>query len=521
MRKIFVLLVASFVSMTSMGQMKFSQLPVRVVGTGSYAVGVENVGGIWGNYLFRMPDTNSLSDRIDQKGTVSSVTAGTGLSGGTITGTGTISLPAVGTAGTYGGSSAIPVITTDAQGRVSSVSTATITPTDTSRFHHQGGNSYGDTARFGANDNNAVSLRANGVNHYIIGSTGIQYMIGDNTAVGNGGIVLDLANKDGSGNIQSSHLYGGIGRTADGIGNVAYWKFGSSAMISSQGLTGYSNMMLNNNNTSATAIKGANTSASGGNGLILVNVNYTAGPAVAPSSGTYSYVTTGDNSSGNAYVQPTSAANVTAYNVGMYVNQTTGTGVVSGYSDSRVTLASVNGKYAGLYLTQNSGTGIYGVYQAGTAANLFTGSTTFSAGVKVGNGSFTSEITTAATANRSVGLKDGDGTIAFTNDSTVFATTYGRDTASRNVRTYVQSTYIPLSAIGAGTATLLSGTVTVTDAACSPSSYVIVTLKSNSGTISFQYKVVPGSGSFVITGLTNLSATQTLDNSTLQYVIKY
>lgn len=44
---------------------------------------------------------------------VRSVTAGTGLSGGTITSTGTISLPNVGTAGTYSG------ITTDAQGRVS------------------------------------------------------------------------------------------------------------------------------------------------------------------------------------------------------------------------------------------------------------------------------------------------------------------------------------------------------------------------------------------------------------------
>lgn len=45
-------------------------------------------------------------------GTVTSVTAGTGLSGGTITSTGTISMPNTGTAGTYSG------VTTDAQGRV-------------------------------------------------------------------------------------------------------------------------------------------------------------------------------------------------------------------------------------------------------------------------------------------------------------------------------------------------------------------------------------------------------------------
>ncbi|ROM29266.1 hypothetical protein BK645_09865 [Pseudomonas protegens] len=45
-------------------------------------------------------------------GTVASITAGTGLSGGTITTTGTISMPNTGTAGSYAN------VTTDAQGRV-------------------------------------------------------------------------------------------------------------------------------------------------------------------------------------------------------------------------------------------------------------------------------------------------------------------------------------------------------------------------------------------------------------------
>ncbi len=55
-------------------------------------------------------------------GTVTSVVAGSGLSGGTITTTGTISMPSVGTAGTYSG------VTTDAQGRV----TAGTTPSQSS-----------------------------------------------------------------------------------------------------------------------------------------------------------------------------------------------------------------------------------------------------------------------------------------------------------------------------------------------------------------------------------------------------
>lgn len=52
---------------------------------------------------------------------VTSVTAGTGLSGGAITTTGTVSMPNTGTAGTYSGT------TTDAQGRVTSGTTRSFT----------------------------------------------------------------------------------------------------------------------------------------------------------------------------------------------------------------------------------------------------------------------------------------------------------------------------------------------------------------------------------------------------------
>ena len=59
-------------------------------------------------------------------GTVTSVTAGAGLSGGTITTSGTISMPNVGSAGTYGSASSVAVVTTDAQGRVSNAVTTAI-----------------------------------------------------------------------------------------------------------------------------------------------------------------------------------------------------------------------------------------------------------------------------------------------------------------------------------------------------------------------------------------------------------
>lgn len=57
-----------------------------------------------------------------------SISAGTGLSGGgDLTASRTISMPSVGTAGTYGTAAVVPVLTTDAQGRVSSVANTAIT----------------------------------------------------------------------------------------------------------------------------------------------------------------------------------------------------------------------------------------------------------------------------------------------------------------------------------------------------------------------------------------------------------
>jgi hypothetical protein len=86
-------------------------------------------------------------------GTVTSIATGTGLTGGPITSSGTISIANTGvTAGTYGSSSVVPVIAVNAQGQITSISTqatnapayqgtwnaATNTPTLTSSVGTQG-----------------------------------------------------------------------------------------------------------------------------------------------------------------------------------------------------------------------------------------------------------------------------------------------------------------------------------------------------------------------------------------------
>jgi len=70
-----------------------------------------------------------------------SVNAGTGLTGGgDLTSTRTISMPNVGTAGTYGTTTTYPIITLDAQGRVTTVTTQTVSAVFGSSFQ-----TYSDT----------------------------------------------------------------------------------------------------------------------------------------------------------------------------------------------------------------------------------------------------------------------------------------------------------------------------------------------------------------------------------------
>jgi hypothetical protein len=128
-------------------------------GTGGNPLGIAQQGANPGQVLKWNGITWIPGDDItatgNNGGTVTQINTGPGLAGGPITNTGTISLSTTGvTPGAYGSSSQIPVITVDAQGRVTSAFTTVASP-----------------GTIGLNGGAGISVQQNGYN-FTITNTG-------------------------------------------------------------------------------------------------------------------------------------------------------------------------------------------------------------------------------------------------------------------------------------------------------------------------------------------------------------
>jgi hypothetical protein len=113
--------------------------PITVNGTISLA-NTAVTAGVYGNATAvsqvtvdaqgRITNAVSLAIQFDGNGTVTNVATGTGLTGGPITTTGTVSLANTAvTAGVYGNASTVGTFTVDAQGRLTAAANATISVT--------------------------------------------------------------------------------------------------------------------------------------------------------------------------------------------------------------------------------------------------------------------------------------------------------------------------------------------------------------------------------------------------------
>ncbi len=129
-------------------------------GTGTSPLGIAQQGAQSGQVLkwdgTKWAPSDDVASSGTNGGTVTQVNTGTGLTGGPVTNTGTISLANSGvTAGVYGSATQIPVISVDAQGRVTNVAPIVVQP-----------------GSVGLNGGTGINVQTNSFNNFTLTNTG-------------------------------------------------------------------------------------------------------------------------------------------------------------------------------------------------------------------------------------------------------------------------------------------------------------------------------------------------------------
>lgn len=251
-----------------------------------------------GQTLIWNSSQNKWTASTPTSGTLTSITAGAGLSGGTITTSGTISLPATGTSGTYS------KVTTDAYGRVTSG--ANLSASDIAGYlGYTAMNKGGDTMA-GAIDMGSHNITNVG---YLSMSPSRYLGLGTFDASAEANLITNVLIGGGS-SYAGATWYNSASKT------VKFWDGSQAVSVSAtQGTvtsitagTGLSGGTISNNGTIAIAVTGVSAGSYGSATSVPVLAVNAQGQITSASSLTISGVTPGGSASGDlsgTYPAPT------------------------------------------------------------------------------------------------------------------------------------------------------------------------------------------------------------------------
>lgn len=351
---------------------------------------------------------------FNNKGTVTSITAGTGLSGGVITGSGTISLANTAvTPSTYGTSVNIPQLTIDAQGRVTSAitnaiptasvgTTGLLTFTDWGTFNGKIGGAGSSNYIAIFSGTNTISYNTNllhSPNYLLLGYSEGLHIDGSNASYASGIKFRNTGYVHASTGLKGNSFV--ISNTSSD--EYALWPTPSDKLtinmtngeITSAGLTGTGTEMVVANASGVLSRQPAPTNSGwtdSGTSVCLTTDSDRVGIGTStPGSATKLYVADWTTNGTGIRMEQTSAA---GNNVGLNVYAGGACNInYGGYFDA---FSASTANYA-LYTPTSAGANKWALYTAGTAKSYFGGK------VGIGNSSATvpSEMLTIAYTDNS------------------------------------------------------------------------------------------------------------------------